>query len=175
MLIVCGLHWVDIQVLLYRRDCACAGVGKLAGYTASSIALARAPFGEGVLPDASSSGRRPEAEAAVRLRERCKALLQIHMRHSSPREATVGSAAAVTDQRAMRCSRNATLHGVVQEVLKALSEHAAKVLSYLKRCYQSCMKGLIGACYMFLWRCCCFFNCTYRWVILDIAHGSICM
>ena len=88
-----------------------------------------------MLPDASSSGSKLEAEAAARLRERCKALLQIHMRHSAPREAAAGSAAAVTHQRAMRCSRSVTLHGVVQEVLKAMSEHAAKVLSPRKPCY----------------------------------------
>lgn len=80
------------------------------------------------MPDASSSGSNPEAEAAVRLRERCKAMLEVHMRHSSPREATTGSAAATTRQRAMQCSRSGELHGVVQELLKALSEHAAKVL-----------------------------------------------
>ncbi len=98
------------------------------GHTASSIAVAHTPFGEGTLPDASSLGSKPEAEAAVRVRERCKAMLEIHMRHSGPREAATGSAAAVMHQRAMQCSRNGELHGVVQELLKALSEHAATVI-----------------------------------------------
>ena len=90
--------------------------------------MTHTPFGEGILPDANSSGSKPEAEAVARLQERCKAMLQIHMRHSSPRAATTGSAAAVTHQRTMQCSRNAALHGVVQEVLEALSEHAPKVV-----------------------------------------------
>ena len=106
----------------------CAGIRGSAGHSASSIAVAHTPFGEVTLPDASSSGSKPEAEAAVRLRERCKAMLEIHMRHSFPREAATGSAAADTLQRAMQCSRNGELHGVVQELLKALSEHAAKVM-----------------------------------------------
>ncbi len=113
---------------LLTNECHHAGIRRTAGDSASSIAVASTPFGEGVLPDASSSGSNPEAEAAVRLRERCKAMLEVHMRHSSPREATTGSAAATTRQRAMQCSRSGELHGVVQELLKALSEHAAKVL-----------------------------------------------
>ena len=107
---------------------ASAGVRKPAGHVASSIAVKQTPFGEGVLPDSSSSGSNPEAEAVDKLRERCKVMLQMHMRHSSPREVTNGSSAAVTHQRTMQCSRNAALHGVVQEVLEALSKHAAKVV-----------------------------------------------
>lgn len=104
-----------------------AGHGKSAGPAASSIAVARVPFAEGVLSEASSSGSKPEAQAAARLRERCRAMLQIHMRRSTPREAAFGSVAAKTKQWTMQCSRKEELHEVVHDVLEALLEHGSKV------------------------------------------------
>ena len=104
-----------------------AGHGKSAGPAASSIAVAKVPCAEGVLSKASSSGSKPEAEATARLRERCYAMLQIHMRRSTPREADFGSDAATTKQWAMHCSRKEELHGAVHDVLEALVERGSKV------------------------------------------------
>ena len=96
------------------------------------MAIAKVAFGEGVLPEGSSSGSNAEKETAKRLRERCTAMLQIHKQHSSPRQIAIGDA-GVTHQWAMQCSRKAELHGVVSELLGALKAHAMKVI-VLKNC-----------------------------------------
>ena len=104
-----------------------AGHGKAAGPAASSIAVAKVRFAEGILSEASSSSSKLEAQAAARSRERCRAMLQIHMRRSTPREAAFGSVAATTRQWTMQCSRKEELHEVVHNVLEALLEHGSKV------------------------------------------------
>ena len=103
---------------------------------AAPIALQQTPFGEGVLPEGTSLSSKAGTEAAARLRERCKAMLQIHMQHSSPREAACGaqlreSAAATTKRWAMQCSRRAELQAVVGQLQEALREHCTKVYSPL--------------------------------------------
>lgn len=112
-----------------------AGSSKTARRSAAPIALGRIPFGEGVLsrqPEGSSAGSKSDEQAAVRMRERCKAMLQIHMQHSSPKQAaSIGypdeRPAAATKQWAMQCSRRAELHLVVGELLEALKGDSKKV------------------------------------------------
>ena len=115
------------------QQCITAGAkGTTAGHGAAPVALQQCPFGEGVLPEGVSLSSKARPEAAARLRERCKAMLQIHMQHSSPAEAAAGrqshdSSAATTDRWAMKCSRRAELQGVVAQLQEALKEHCTKV------------------------------------------------
>ncbi|CAK0781544.1 hypothetical protein CVIRNUC_005400 [Coccomyxa viridis] len=105
--------------------------GSTARHGAAPIALQQTPFGEGVLPEGISLSSKAGTEAAARLRERCKAMLQIHMQHSSPSKAAAGgrlsgSAAATTRRWAMQCSRSTELQAVVTQLQEALKEHCTK-------------------------------------------------